>query len=62
MSLFFQRENVIDFCFHYDSEYLDWIAPKPIANPKWTAIFKPFTIQTWTATMVVTGESPFHPL
>jgi hypothetical protein len=54
--LFSQRENAIDFCFHYVPEYLDWVAAKPLSNPKWPAIFKPFTPETWTATMVVAGE------
>jgi hypothetical protein len=55
-SLLSQRENVIDFCFHYVPEYLDWVAAKPLTNPKWPAIFKPFTPETWTATAVVAGE------
>jgi hypothetical protein len=56
---FLQREAAIDFCYHYTPEYIDWVAPKPLANPKWPAIFKPFTPETWTATMVFAGENMY---
>ena len=43
----FQREDAIDFSYHYVPEYIDWVTAKPLPVEKWTAIFKPFSIPTW---------------
>ena len=42
-----QREDAIDFSYHYVPEYIDWVTAKPLPVEKWTAVFKPFSIPTW---------------
>ncbi len=44
---------MIDYTHHFFLDYIDWVAPLPQTNPKWPAIFKPFTIPTWAMTVVV---------
>ena len=43
----FQREEAIDFSFHYLPEYIDWVTTKAKPEEKWIAIFRPFTTVTW---------------
>ena len=50
-----ERENAIDFSFHYILDYFDWVAPMPQQKEKWTAIFKPFSIPTWMFLILASG-------
>ncbi len=52
-----QREEAIDFSYHFVLEYIDWVTPLPKPNPKWPAIFKPFQVETWAATIMVASAS-----
>ncbi len=56
-----QRESVIDFAYHHTAEYFDWVGPIPHENPKWPAIFKPFTPFVWGCVILAARESlDFH--
>ena len=50
-----QREEAVDFSFHYILDYFDWVAPMPQQKEKWTAIFKPFSIPTWMFLILASG-------
>ena len=54
-----QREQVIDYSFHYMPDYFDWAMPLPRSTPRWLAIFKPFTFETWICFIITTlGAGP----
>ena len=33
-------------------DYFDWAMPLPRTNPRWLAIFRPFTKETWTCFII----------
>ena len=51
-----EREDAVDFSFHYILDYFDWVAPMPQQKEKWTAIFKPFSIPTWMFLILASGQ------
>ena len=49
-----KRMMYIDFTAIYKFSYESFLVPAPKPYPKWTALFYPFTLATWVATIVAT--------
>jgi hypothetical protein len=52
--LLLKRKEFIDYSTIYKFSYESFLVPAPKPYPKWTALFYPFTVATWTATIVST--------